>query len=574
MMLVRPVASALEDEQATRFDLTWFSLMLKQYRPQVVVLFLAGFVDKLLDLVFPLATIQIIQLVMGGGDVDLLMPIAVVMATAILVMVVLSVLRQYVISDLADRIDTSLGSQIVGHLFRLPLKFFDRRTVGDLSSRINDLQKVRTFITGTAINTIIDIVFIPIVVIVLYALGPILATIALIQVPITFANAWISQKPMRRLIARRNQAWGKAQGFLVEVVTSIRTVKTQNFATQARWQWLKRYRYYSGEDFKLARLKVAVNEVNSVKTRVVRLLIVSVGALLAVNGIGSVGGLFGVMILSGSLAASLQRVSTFSDQYENAKASMDSLADVLGQQPEESADTSMMLPMPAIQGSIDFERVSFSYGVNSRRQLEELNLNIEPGHIVGLVGASGSGKSTVVQLIDGLYHPDDGRVYVDGTDVSKVQLGSLRRQIGFVPQESILFNGSVLDNLRLNLPDAPYESVIEAAKVACAHEFIMKLPDGYNTQVGERGGGLSGGQKQRVAIARMVLQNPNLVILDEATSALDPTTEYLVLERLRERFAGRTMVIVTHRVASLREADRILFMDQGVILEDGSWEEL
>ncbi|MFL0790352.1 MAG: peptidase domain-containing ABC transporter, partial [Prochlorococcus sp.] len=574
LMLVRPVASALEDEQATRFDLNWFSSMLKQYRPQVVVLFLAGFVDKLLDLVFPLATIQIIQLVMGGGDVDLLMPIAVIMATAIVVMVVLSVLRQYVISDLADRLDTSLGSQIVGHLFRLPLKFFDRRTVGDLASRINDLQRVRTFITGTAITTVIDLIFIPIVVIVLYALSPILATISLIQVPITFLNAWISQKPMRRLITRRNRAWGKAQGFLVEVVTAIRTVKSQNFATQARWQWLKRYRHYAGEDFKLSRLQVAVKEVNSVKSRATRLLIVSVGALLAANGIGSVGGLFGVMILSGSLASSLQRVSEFSDQYENAKASMDSLADVLGQQPEESADTSMMLPMPTIQGSIDFERVSFSYGINGRRQLDDFNLNIASGQIVGLVGASGSGKSTVVQLMDGLYQPDDGRLYVDGTDVSKVQLGSLRRQVGFVPQESILFNGSVLDNLRLNLPDAPYESVIEAAKVACAHQFIMKLPDGYNTQVGERGGGLSGGQKQRVAIARMVLQNPNLVILDEATSALDPTTEYLVLERLRERFAGRTMVIVTHRVASLREADRILFMDQGVILEDGSWEEL
>ena len=574
MMLVRPVASTLEDEQATRFDLAWFSSVLKQYRPQVVVVFLAGFVDKLLDLVFPLATIQIIQVVIGTGDVDLLLPLVSIIATAILVMVVLAVLRKYVISDLADRIDTTLGSQIVGHLFRLPLKFFDRRTVGDLSSRINDLQKVRTFITETAINTVIDIIFIPIVVIVLLSLSPILGAVSLIQVPITFLNSWISKNPIRKLTVRRNRAWGKAQGFLVEVITGIRTVKTQNFATQARWQWLQKYRNFSGEDFRLARIKVAVSEVNSTRRRVVRLAIIAIGSLLATGGIGSVGSLIAIMILSSSLAASLDKVSAFSDQYENARASMDSLADVLGQQPEESVATSMMMPMPKINGMVDFERVAFSYGVDGRNQLDDFSLNIGAGKIIGLVGESGSGKSTVVQMIDGLYQPDDGRVYVDGTDVSKVQLGSLRRQVGFVPQESMLFNGSVLDNLRLNLPDAPYEAVIEAANVACAHQFIMKLPDGYNTQVGERGGGLSGGQKQRVAIARMVLQNPNLVILDEATSALDPTTEYLVLERLREHFSGRTMIIVTHRVASLRSADRILLMDHGVILEDGSWDEL
>jgi len=193
---------------------------------------------------------------------------------------------------------------------------------------------------------------------------------------------------------------------------------------------------------------------------------------------------------------------------------------------------------------------------------------------VGLVGSSGSGKSTVVQLLDGLYQPQKGRMFIDGIDISKVQIGSLRRQVGFVPQESILFDGTVLENLRLNLPDAPYEAVVEAAQVACAHEFIMQLPDGYNTRVGERGGGLSGGQKQRIAIARMVLQNPNLVILDEATSALDTTTEHLLLQRLRQRFSGRTILLVTHRVGTLRDADRILLMDQGVILEDGSWDDL
>ena len=253
---------------------------------------------------------------------------------------------------------------------------------------------------------------------------------------------------------------------------------------------------------------------------------------------------------------------------------MDALADVLGQQPEESIGTANMLPLPAIQGRVDFERVAFSYDLDGRRQLDDFSLSIAPGTFVGLVGSSGSGKSTVVQLLDGLYRANEGRLFVDGTDISKVQIGSLRRQVGFVPQESILFDGTVLENLRLNLPDAPYEAVVEAAKIACAHEFIMALPNGYNTRVGERGGALSGGQKQRIAIARMVLQNPNMVILDEATSALDLTTEFLLLERLKQRFSGRTMIVVTHRVTTLRDADRILLMDEGVILEEGNWDEL
>lgn len=281
-----------------------------------------------------------------------------------------------------------------------------------------------------------------------------------------------------------------------------------------------------------------------------------------------------MFILSNGIVQPLLNLSTIANQYRDARAAMDALADVLGQQPEESIGSANRLPLPPIQGRIDIERVAFSYNLDGRRQLEDFTLHIAAGSTVGLVGSSGSGKSTVVQLLDGLYQPQEGRMFIDGIDISKVQIGSLRRQVGFVPQESILFDGTVLDNLRLNLPDAPYEAVVEAAQVACAHEFIMQLPDGYNTRVGERGGGLSGGQKQRIAIARMVLQNPNLVILDEATSALDPTTEHLLLQRLRQRFSGRTILLVTHRVGTLRDADRILLMDQGVILEDGSWDDL
>ncbi|WP_413747100.1 peptidase domain-containing ABC transporter [Synechococcus sp. MIT S9507] len=574
LMLVRPAESAETDAQASRFDLSWFWSMIHPYRSQMGLVFLAGFTNKLLEIGFVLAILQIVDVVITTRDLGLLWPIGLVMGLIVVVKAVLALLQNNLIVDLSDRIDTSLGSQVVGHLFRLPMKFFDRRTVGDLSSRFNDLRRVRSFLTGTVINTALDLVFIPLIGLVMLAIQPLLALVVLAQVPLMALSTWISRKPIKRGITRRNKAWSLAQGFLVECLSAIRTVKTQNFATQARWQWLQRYRRFSSEDFQLERLQVLAREFRSAIPQLIRLALMMTGAVLAIQGETTVGSIFVFMILGGQLANSMIQVGAVSDQYQDARASMDSLADVLGQKPEDSLASSYMLPLPAIAGRIDLENVSFSYGLTSKRQLDQFSVSLDPGQVIGLVGTSGSGKSTLVQLLDGLYQVEEGRIYIDGTDISKVQIGSLRRQVGFVPQESILFDGTVLDNLRLNMSDAPYEAVIDAARVACAHDFIMKLPDGYNTRVGERGGGLSGGQKQRIAIARMVLQNPRLVILDEATSALDPTTESLVIERLQQRFANLTMVIVTHRLACLRNADRILMLDSGVLLEDGSWGEL
>ena len=574
LMLVRPAESNGEDASASRFDLAWFWSMIRPYRTQMGLVFIAGFTTKVLEIGFVLAILQIVDVVISTRDLGLLLPIGLLMGLIVVVKVVLTLLQNNLIVDLSDRIDTSLGSQVVGHLFRLPMKFFDRRTVGDLSSRFNDLRRVRSFLTGTVINTTLDLVFIPLIGLVMLAIQPVLALLVLVQVPLMALSNWIIRKPVKRGITRRNQAWSRAQGFLVECLSAIRTVKSQNFATQARWQWLQRYRRFSSEDFQLERLQVISKEFRSAIPNLTRLALMMVGAVFAINGATTVGAIFVLMILSGQLANSMLQVAGVSDQYQDARAAMDSLADVLGSKPEDSLASSTLLPLPAIAGRIDLENVSFSYGLTSQRQLDQFSVSLEAGQVIGLAGTSGSGKSTLVQLLDGLYQANEGRIYIDGTDISKVQLGSLRRQVGFVPQESILFDGTVMDNLRLNMADAPYEAVIDAARVACAHDFIMQLPDGYNTRVGERGGGLSGGQKQRIAIARMVLQNPRLVILDEATSALDPTTESLVLEGLHQRFAGRSMLIVTHRLACLRKADRILMLDRGVLLEDGTWNEL
>ena len=517
---------------------------------------------------------QIIDLVVGTRNLSLLTPIAVVMGVAVLVMAVLGMLRQLLLADVSDRVDTTLGSQVVGHLFRLPLRFFDRRTVGDLSSRIYDLQKVRHFITDTGVNSVLDMLFMPVVAVVLFWIQPLLAGIVLAQVPLLLVLDRLGNGPGKRLLTRRNRAWSKTQGYLVEVLTAIRTVKSQNFASQARWQWLEQFRNYTIEDYRLSKLRSGIQESGEAITNIFRVILFLAAGAMAVNGHASVGAIFGIYLLSNSIISPILNFSRLSEQYREAKTAMDAVADVLGTPGEETADTANQLPLPRIKGDISFESVSFSYGLNGQQQLKKFDLEIAAGNFVGLVGSSGSGKSTVAQLIDGLYKPTDGRIFIDGTDIGKVQISSLRRQIGFVPQESILFDGTVLDNLRLNQPDAPYDAVVEAAQLACAHGFILGLADGYNTRVGERGGGISGGQKQRIAIARMILQNPSLIVLDEATSALDANTERDLLQNLRSHFARNTLLFVTHRLSTLREADRIILLDQGVVLEDGNWSAL
>jgi subfamily B ATP-binding cassette protein HlyB/CyaB len=304
-----------------------------------------------------------------------------------------------------------------------------------------------------------------------------------------------------------------------------------------------------------------------------KMLLFVVAAWLALQGQTSVGAIFAVYLLSSGITGPLVNLSRLWDQYRDAKAAMAAVADVVGHPPEQEPHQ-QHLALPPIQGEVRFQKVSFSYGLDSRQLLQGFDLSLEAGCFVGLVGLSGSGKSTVVQLIDRLYQPQAGRVFIDGIDIAQVQLSSLRTQVGFVPQDSILFDGTVLDNLRLNHPEAPLEAVIAAAHIACAHEFISELPMGYATPVGERGGGLSGGQKQRIAIARMVLQQPRLVILDEATSALDADTERRVVANLRQHFSDRSLLFVTHRLGNLRQADRILVMEQGLVVEDGTWSSL
>ena len=288
----------------------------------------------------------------------------------------------------------------------------------------------------------------------------------------------------------------------------------------------------------------------------------------------TIGALFAFRIIGGKVTGPMVQLVQTWQQFKIQSRNLTLAADVVDRPTEQSDLQATNIPMPPIQGRVRINNVDFSYDDNGPQILHNVSLDVEEGTFVGMVGGSGSGKSTLLKLLPRFYEPESGRIQIDGLDISKVELYSLRRQIGVVPQDSLLFDGTIKDNLLMVKPDATSKELIRAAEIACAHDFIMSLPEGYNSPVGERGAGLSGGQRQRMALARAVLQNPRMLILDEATSALDARTERQVCINLFEAFRGRTVFFITHRLSTVRPADTIVLMDQGAVMEVGPHDEL
>ena len=296
--------------------------------------------------------------------------------------------------------------------------------------------------------------------------------------------------------------------------------------------------------------------------------------MLVLEGKMTLGQLIAFRILSGYVTSPLLRLASLWQNFQETALSLERLADIVDHREEIEIAGENLPPIPPLQGAIHYEGVNFRFGSSGPLQLLNVNFEIPAGSFVGIVGSSGSGKSTMLKLLTRLFDPLEGTIRIDGYDISKVDLYSLRSQVGVVPQDSLLFDGTVQANIALTRPDASFEEITGAAQVACAHDFIQALPGGYSNSVGERGSALSGGQRQRMAIARMVLKRPRLLVLDEATSALDVDTEQQVTRNLAEVYRGSTVLFITHRLGSLRHADRILVMHQGSLVEQGTHSEL
>ncbi len=556
------------------FGLSWFVPSVIKYRWSLLLVLIASLFVQLFGLANPLMIQVIIDRVITQNSVDTLQVLGLFLVVIAIFEAMLSSLRTYLFVDTTNRIDLSLGAEIIDHLFRLPLRYFERRPVGELSSRIGELENIRSFLTGTALTVVMDSIFSVIYIVVMFIYSWKLTLVALGSIPIFVAVTLIFAPIVRKLLRVKAENHAKTQSYLVEALSGVQTVKAQNIELKARWQWQERYARYVSAGFKTVLTSTVASSVSDFLNKMSALLVLCVGAYLVLQQELTLGQLIAFRIISGYVTGPLLRLAQLWQNFQETALSLERLSDIVDTPQEQAPAEKDNILMPQVVGKIKYEDVSFRFGKQGAMQLSNINVEIPPGTFVGIVGQSGSGKSTLTKLLPRLYHPNAGRILVDDYDVGKVELYSLRRQIGIVPQDSLLFEGTVQDNVALTRPDASSEAIVDAAKIACAHDFIMDLPQAYGSQVGERGSSLSGGQRQRVAIARTILQNPNLLILDEATSALDYDTERQVCLNLMEHFQGRTVLFITHRLPTIQSADLIIVMDKGSIVEMGTHREL
>jgi ATP-binding cassette subfamily B protein len=557
-----------------KFGPGWFWPALKRHRGVLLQVLVASFVVQLFSLANPLLIQVIIDKVISQRSLDTLQVLGFGLVVVTLLEGVLGSLRTFLFAETTNRIDQRLGAEVIDHLLRLPLGYFDRRPVGELGSRLAELEKIRGFLTGTALTTTLDAAFSVIYIVVMVMYSWALTLVALVVLPIQVGLTLLGAPLFRRQFRQAAEENANTQSHLVEVLTGIQTVKAQNVEMVSRWKWQERYGRYIARTYEKTVTGTALNETGQVLQKLSQLLVLWVGAAMVLSGELTLGQLIAFRIISGYVTQPLLRLSNIWQSIQELRVSFERLADVIDTPLESNEADQAKIPLPSIAGAVCFEDLSFAFQAGAAPVLKQINLTIEPGTFVGIVGQSGSGKSTLMKLLPRLYAPTSGRLLMDGYDIDKVELYSLRRQIGIVPQDPLLFSGTVAENIALTRPDADSEEIVAAARLAAAHEFIMQLPQGYSTQVGERGASLSGGQRQRIAIARTLLSNPKLLVMDEATSALDYDTERQVCNNLLESLRECTVFFITHRLSTIRRANVVVMMHQGAIVEMGTHEEL
>ena len=552
----------------------WFWPALRRYRGVLLQVLLASFVVQLFTLANPLLIQIIVDKVITQRSLDTLQVLGIALVVVTLLEGVLGSLRTFLFAETTNRIDQRLGAEVIDHLLRLPLGYFDRRPVGELGSRIGELEKIRNFRTGQALTTLLDAAFSVIYIGVMALYSWLLTIVALGVLPIQIGLTLLGAPLFRRQFRQAAEENASTQSHLVEVLTGIQTVKAQNVEMVSRWKWQERYSRYIARTFEKTITGTALNETSQVLQKLSQLLVLWVGATLVLKGEMTLGQLIAFRVISGYVTQPLLRLSTIWQSIQELRVSFERLGDVINTPLESNEVDQSKIPLPPVDGKVEFDNVTFAFQPGMAPVLKDIDLVVEPGTFVGVVGQSGSGKSTLMKLLPRLYAPDRGRVLIDGYDIDKVELYSLRRQIGIVPQDPLLFSGTVSENIALTRPEADSEEIVRAATLACAHEFIMQLPAGYSTSVGERGASLSGGQRQRIAIARTLLSNPKLLVMDEATSALDYDTERRVCDSLVDELKDCTVFFITHRLTTIRRAHRIVMLHQGAIVETGTHDEL
>ena len=557
--------------QIARFDFSWFIPAVVKYRRLLLEVLAISLVLQIIGLATPLFFQVVMDKVLVNHAMKTLNVIAIGLVCATLFEAVLTGLRTYVFSVTSSKIDVELGAKLFHHLLNLPISYFQARRVGDSVARIRELENIRSFLTGNAMTLLLDVVFSFVFLAVMLTYSVSLTMIVLASIPLYLLLSLVFTPVLR---VRLNDKFNKSaenQSFLVETISSIDTVKAM--AVEPRWQqkWEKQLAAYVSSALATNNIAMVASGGVSLVSKLVTTAIMWLGATLVVDNKMTVGELVAFNMLAGQISSPILRLAQLWNDFQQVGISMSRLGDILNAKTEVAGQKTRI---PRIEGAVEFDQVSFRYRPDAPDVLRSVNLSISAGEVIGIVGRSGSGKSTLTKLVQRLYFPDRGRVLVDGQDIAIIDTTSLRHQIGVVLQENNLFNRSIRDNIALSNPALPIEAIIEAARLAGAHEFISELPEGYDTLVGEHGTGLSGGQRQRIAIARALITNPRVLIFDEATSALDYESEKVIQDNMRSICHGRTVLIIAHRLSAVREANRIVVMERGQIAEIGSHREL
>jgi ATP-binding cassette, subfamily B, bacterial HlyB/CyaB len=555
-----------------KFDFTWFIPAVVKYRKLLAEVMLVSFVLQLFALVTPLFFQVVMDKVLVHRGLTTLDVIAVGLLVVVVFEVVLSGLRTYVFAHTTSRIDVELGARLFRHLLNLPLAYFQARRVGDTVARVRELENIRQFLTGNAITLVLDLFFSFVFIAVMLYYSAWLTLIVVLSLPCYLALSLLITPLLRARLHEKFNRGAENQAFLVETINGIDTLKAMAVEPQMTRRWDNQQAAYVAAGFRTATLGTVAREGVSLIGKLVTVATMWLGARLVIDGEMTVGQLIAFNMLAARVAQPVMRLAQLWTDFQQTGISVQRLGDILNARTEVARNNRSTLP--PIAGRIELDQVVFRYRPDASEVLRGISLTVAPGEVIGIVGRSGSGKSTLTKLVQRLYLPERGRVLIDGVDLALADTSSLRRQIGVVLQENMLFNRTIRENIALADPGLPIERVIAAAKLAGAHDFILGLPEGYDTVVGEHGATLSGGQRQRIAIARALICNPRILIFDEATSALDYESERIIQNNMRAICKGRTVLIIAHRLSAVRDANRIIVVDRGQIVEQGTHAEL
>ena len=556
-----------------KFNLQWFVPSLLKYRKLFFEVIVASFFLQLFALVTPLFFQVVMDKVLVHKGFTTLDVLAFGFVVVVAFDAVIGGLRNYLFSHTTNRVDIELGARLFHHLASLPLAYFESRQVGQTVARVRELDTIRNFITGTALTLLIDLSFTFVFFAVLWFYSPMLTWVVLGSLPFYIALSIFITPILKHRLDEKFRHGAVNQAFLTETITGMQTVKTQALEPQMQRRWEGQLANYVTSSFRAQNLNNIANQFAGFVSKITTLLIIWWGAHLVIAGALTVGQLVAFNMIAGRVTAPILKLVQLWQDFQQAGISLNRLGDILNTPTERGSSPKRSTPRQ-LKGAVAIERLRFRYRPDGPLVLDQLDLAVRPGDIIGLVGRSGSGKSTLAKLIQRLYVPEGGRVLVDGADLAMVDTAWLRRNIGVVQQESFLFNRSVRENIALTNPGLSFERVVQCAKVAGAHEFIVDLAESYDTLIGEQGSNLSGGQRQRIAIARALITNPRILILDEATSALDYESERIVQENMGAIARGRTVFIIAHRLSTVRHCDQILVLDKGRIVESGTHDEL